>query len=123
MTFHRAHAEDAKSRANSFQSCRFCAHIFQRPLSDPPKCLHINVSKQYVHRVIGDAAADPSALGEHFGAGLHAREVAWLMDHEWARTAEDVLWRRTKLGLRIDAAGVRRLDAWMQARRSARLAA
>lgn len=77
----------------------------------------------YVHRVIGDAAADPSALGEHFGAGLHAREVAWLMDHEWARTAEDVLWRRTKLGLRIDAAGVRRLDAWMQARRSARLAA
>ncbi|WP_296714029.1 glycerol-3-phosphate dehydrogenase [Tistrella sp.] len=77
----------------------------------------------YVHRVIGDAAGDPSALGEHFGAGLHAREVAWLMDHEWARTAEDVLWRRTKLGLRIDAAGVRRLDAWMQARRSARLAA
>ena len=76
-----------------------------------------------VYRVIGDAAADPSALGEHFGAGLYAREIAWLMDHEWARTAEDVLWRRTKLGLRIDEAGARRLDAWMQARRAARLAA
>ncbi|TFZ43231.1 glycerol-3-phosphate dehydrogenase [Stenotrophomonas maltophilia] len=53
-------------------------------------------------------------LGEAFGGGLHAREVAFLRDHEWARTAEDVLWRRSKLGLRLDAMQVARLQAWME---------
>jgi glycerol-3-phosphate dehydrogenase len=38
-------------------------------------------------------------LGAEFGAGLSAREVDWLVEREWARTVEDVLWRRTKLGL------------------------
>ena len=52
-------------------------------------------------------------LGEDFGAGLHAREVAYLCDHEWARTAEDVLWRRSKLGLQMDTAQAARLQAWM----------
>ncbi|MGZ8254427.1 MAG: glycerol-3-phosphate dehydrogenase, partial [Burkholderiaceae bacterium] len=33
--------------------------------------------------------------------GLTAREVAYLVDHEWAETADDVLWRRSKLGLRL----------------------
>jgi glycerol-3-phosphate dehydrogenase len=42
------------------------------------------------------SAAD---LGEDFGGGLTEREVAWLVEHEWARAAEDVLWRRTKCGL------------------------
>ncbi|MHC1655020.1 glycerol-3-phosphate dehydrogenase [Stenotrophomonas maltophilia] len=53
-------------------------------------------------------------LGEDFGAGLHAREVIFLRDYEWARSAEDVLWRRSKLGLRLDAAQMARLQAWMQ---------
>lgn len=55
-------------------------------------------------------------LGEDFGGGLHAREVAFLRDHEWACSAEDVLWRRSKLGLRLDAAQVARLQAWMEGR-------
>lgn len=38
-------------------------------------------------------------LGLHFGAGLYQREVEYLMQYEWAQTAEDILWRRTKLGL------------------------
>ena len=40
-------------------------------------------------------------LGEEFGATLTEREVHWLMEHEFAQTAEDVIWRRTKLGLRL----------------------
>ena len=48
-------------------------------------------------------------LGEHFGAGLHAAEVEYLVEYEWARTAEDVLWRRTKKGLRMTEDGKRRL--------------
>ncbi|MCQ4345850.1 glycerol-3-phosphate dehydrogenase [Pseudomonas stutzeri] len=38
-------------------------------------------------------------LGENFGAGLYAREVDYLCEEEWAQSAEDILWRRTKLGL------------------------
>lgn len=56
-------------------------------------------------------------MGESFGAGLTAREVAYLMDAEWAKSADDVLWRRSKLGLRLDDAERARLDEWMEARR------
>ena len=52
-------------------------------------------------------------LGEEFGGGLHAREVDFLRKHEWAFDTDDVLWRRSKLGLRLDAAQVARLQAWM----------
>jgi len=44
---------------------------------------------------------DVSDLGEDLGGGLTATEVRWMRDHEWARTAEDVLWRRSKLGLHV----------------------
>jgi glycerol-3-phosphate dehydrogenase len=54
-------------------------------------------------------------LGERFGWNLTEREVGWLMEREWAQTAEDVLWRRTKLGLRFGEAEVARLGAFMAA--------
>ena len=55
-------------------------------------------------------------LGEHFGAGLYAAEVAYLVEHEWARTAEDILWRRTRKGLGVSARGVERLRAYLRAK-------
>jgi len=55
-------------------------------------------------------------LGEAFGHGLTAAEVDYLMDAEWARTAEDVLWRRTKLGLRFTPAQAARLASYMTER-------
>lgn len=55
-------------------------------------------------RVLGDART-PQELGRDLGAGLTEAELLWLVRHEWARTVEDVLWRRTKLGLRLDSAG------------------
>ena len=55
-------------------------------------------------------------LGENFGTGLYAAEVAYLTRHEWARTAEDILWRRTRKGLGVPASGVERLRAYLQAR-------
>ncbi|GBD47869.1 glycerol-3-phosphate dehydrogenase [Methylopila sp. Yamaguchi] len=58
-------------------------------------------------------AASIEDLGEDFGAGLTEREARHLFDAEWARTAEDVLWRRTKLGLRFDARQTARLAAFM----------
>jgi glycerol-3-phosphate dehydrogenase len=48
--------------------------------------------------LLGDAQAVDD-LGEAFGGGLTAREVDYLVTHEWARTADDILWRRTKCGL------------------------
>ena len=48
-----------------------------------------------------------------FGAGLTEREVRWLMRHEYARRGEDVVWRRSKLGLRMSKAEIAALDKWM----------
>lgn len=67
--------------------------------------------------VLGGAQS-ADGLGEDFGATLTEAELRWLMREEFARTADDVLWRRSKLGLRLDAGSVARLDAWMQAERT-----
>jgi glycerol-3-phosphate dehydrogenase len=56
-------------------------------------------------------------LGEHYGADLYAREVDYLIEQEWARETEDVLWRRTKMGLRLSPEQQGKLRAYM-ARRS-----
>ncbi len=74
-------------------------------------------------QVLGDAASAED-LGACFGWNLTEAEVRWLMAREWARTADDVLWRRSKLGLRLTAEQAARLDDWMnnereQARRTA----
>lgn len=53
-------------------------------------------------------------MGKSFGAGLTEIEVKWLMNREWAQTAEDVVWRRTKLGLRLNDKEIAALDTWMQ---------
>ena len=58
-------------------------------------------------------------LGVHFGADLYEREVVHLLEREWAMTADDILWRRTKLGLRMSAAEQVRLADWLSARSSA----
>jgi len=58
-------------------------------------------------------ARSMSDLGRQFGATLTEAEVRYLVEHEWASTAEDVLWRRTKLGLRLGAAETAALDDWM----------
>ena len=63
--------------------------------------------------MLGDAAS-LADCGEHFGHGLTASEVRYLMDREWARTANDVLWRRSKLGLRLSASEAARLAEWME---------
>ncbi len=67
--------------------------------------------------VLGDAQSAVD-LGQDFGAGLSEAEVRWLMAKEWARTAEDVLWRRTKLGLRLTDDQTSALDSWMKVHRS-----
>jgi glycerol-3-phosphate dehydrogenase len=54
--------------------------------------------------------------GRDFGAGLTEREVDWMIAHEFAQTADDVVWRRSKLGLRLSAEQIAEIDAYMAAR-------
>jgi glycerol-3-phosphate dehydrogenase len=82
-----------------------------------PRPLLARLSAAYGTRLrdmIGDARS-LADLGRDFGAGLSETELRWLRDREFARTADDVLWRRTKLGLTMSAAEVRGLEAWFGA--------
>ena len=63
-------------------------------------------------RILGDARSEVG-LGEHFGGGLYAAELDYLRRDEWAVTAEDVLWRRTKLGLHLSAGEQRTVADYM----------
>ncbi len=60
-------------------------------------------------------AQEAADLGRDFGATLTEAEVRWLMRHEFARRAADVVWRRSKLGLRMRAEQIQALDDWMVA--------
>ncbi len=60
------------------------------------------------------SASNEASLGHHFGADLYEAEVKWLMTQEWARHAEDVLWRRTKLGLKLTPGEATALEEYMR---------
>lgn len=62
--------------------------------------------------VLGHARSEIQ-LGTHFGATLYEAEVRWQIEREWASTAEDVLWRRTKQGLHLSDTEKQGLVAWM----------
>ncbi len=53
----------------------------------------------------------PADLGVELGNGLTEAEVAYLVRNEWARSGEDVLWRRTKCGIGMTEAERERVDA------------
>jgi glycerol-3-phosphate dehydrogenase len=65
--------------------------------------------------MILDSAARMEDLGHHFGGDLYEAEVKYLVDREWAMSAEDVLWRRTKDGLRLSEKEKEYLEEYMAA--------
>lgn len=71
----------------------------------------------HARQLLGTARS-ASDLGQSFGATLTEAEVKYLVAHEWAMTAEDVVWRRSKLGLRLSAAEIAALDDWIEQHRS-----
>ncbi len=58
-------------------------------------------------------------LGEDFGHGIYQRELDWAVENEWVRQADDFLWRRSKLGLRMSAAEVEKLQAYLVSKQGA----
>ncbi|MEM9107023.1 MAG: glycerol-3-phosphate dehydrogenase C-terminal domain-containing protein, partial [Pseudomonadota bacterium] len=65
-------------------------------------------------QILGDARQH-SDLGTHFGFDLYEAEVTHLMENEWARMAEDILWRRTKRGLVLSEEQAADLAAFVEA--------
>ena len=53
-------------------------------------------------------------MGQYFGAGLYECEINYLRRFEWAQTADDILWRRSKLGLVFSKSEYRSLEQWLK---------
>jgi glycerol-3-phosphate dehydrogenase len=66
-----------------------------------------------LHEVLGDART-VADLGIDFGGGLYERETAYFVRNEWARTVEDIIWRRSKAGLRLPPGGDAKLAHWLE---------
>ncbi len=80
------------------------------------------LARNYGTRVeaILNTAQQPGDLGRDFGAGFTEAEATYLMDKEWARTADDMLWRRSKMGLHAGAGAAQELAGWISARGATR---
>ncbi len=64
--------------------------------------------------MIWEMIGDRAELGEDFGGGLTSVEVDWLLAHEWATSADDIMWRRTKTGLGMSEAQKARLGEYLE---------
>jgi glycerol-3-phosphate dehydrogenase len=81
-----------------------------------PQATCIRLARAYgtrIEQILG-ASTSRAQLGEHFGGGLTEAEVQYLRAQEWARTADDILWRRTKLGLHLTESERARLVAYLE---------
>jgi glycerol-3-phosphate dehydrogenase len=88
---------------------------------DLPSNLLYRYARAYGTRVerILAGASSTADLGEEVLPGLYAREIDYLRREEFAMTAEDILYRRSKLALHVPADGAARLERWLQAHTAA----
>lgn len=80
-----------------------------------PAAQRLRYAKAYgmhLHELIGDASSIAD-LGEHFGADLYEHEVLYWIENEWAQFADDMLWRRSKLGLYLSTDEVNKLKTYI----------
>jgi len=64
--------------------------------------------------MVFDMIGTAEEMGEDFGGGLTAREVQWMVNHEWATTVDDVIWRRSKTGLAMDEEQIARVTRYLE---------
>lgn len=96
---------------------RYLKSVVQR-YPELPRSLLERLTRNYgtcVHDLLGGVVSIDT-LGEHFGADLYEVELRYLQDYEWAMRAEDVLWRRSKLGLHLNEEQAHRVEAWLNER-------
>ena len=79
------------------------------------EALLLDLARNYGTRIstLLDGAASVEQLGQHFGGLLYEVEVQYLINHEWARQAEDILWRRSKKGLHTHEDTQKTLQDWI----------
>src|SRR5204863_209799 len=87
----------------------------QREWPDLPPALVLRLARAYgtKARILLGTARGMADLGEDLGGGLTMREVDYLRTREWARTAEDILYRRSKLALHVPPGTAARLGAYL----------
>jgi glycerol-3-phosphate dehydrogenase len=83
-------------------------------LPAPVRRRYVRAYGTRIDRVLGDEARTLADMGEELLPQLYEREVTYLCREEFARTADDILWRRTKLGLYCPGADVSRLTALLR---------
>lgn len=84
-----------------------------------PQALLWRYARNYgtlIEKIIGDATS-LQELGEDFGGGLYEAELEYLYEQEWAYTPEDILWRRTKLGLTAPKGTETKILVWLSTRK------
>jgi len=80
-----------------------------------PEKLALRYARAYgtrAYRLIAGARA-LTGLGAEFAPGLYEAELVYLRDTEWARSAEDILWRRSKLGLHVPGDTAAKIETWL----------
>jgi glycerol-3-phosphate dehydrogenase len=88
---------------------------FQRDHAWLPPALARRYARAYGSRAarLLTGAAAMADLGAQLAPGLYEAEACYLIEVEWARSSDDILWRRSKLGLRCAPADVARLQQWL----------
>ena len=92
--------------------------VVERRYAWLPPALRVRYARAYgtnIDRLLGNAAS-LTDLGKEILPQLYEREVEYLCREEWAQSAADILWRRTKLGLHTPPESAQRLDDWLARR-------
>ena len=108
---------DAPLPGGDFTSQEALADKLKEALADMPEDIGLRLVRAYgteVFTLIGEAGC-MADLGRQFGGGLSEAELRYLMAHEFAITAEDILMRRSKLYLHLDKAEQQQLADWLAA--------
>jgi len=108
-------ATEALPGGENMESAEQLAKEIRAQMTDASEALAKRWASAYGSRIwniVGEATSIEQ-LGQHFGQGLYAQEVNYLCAVEWASNSQDVLWRRSKLGLNFAQSEIESLDAYL----------
>jgi len=84
-------------------------------LTDKLAMRYVRQFGTYTHKLLANIACEQD-MGEKFADGVYQRELDYLIEHEYVKNAEDLLWRRTKLGLYLDAQAQAKVAEYIDAK-------
>jgi len=99
-------------RSNAHVLCAALKHTY--PLIEPALLSRFASTYGDISLKILNNVETPDNLGYHFGSTLYEREVIYLLENEWATCADDILKRRSLLGLELGTRECEKLDNWIQ---------